>query len=64
MHQKTFSLVAGLIFSLITLGHVTRLMFRWPVSLAGWGVPFWVSVVAVLIFAYLAYEGLRLSRRP
>ena len=64
MNQKTFCLVAGLIFSLVTLAHLLRLVFRWPVSLAEWTVPLWVSVAAVAIFVYLAYEGLRLSRCP
>jgi uncharacterized membrane protein len=63
MNQSTFSLVAGLIFLLIALAHLVRLVFGWTVSLADWIVPFWVSVAAVAIFVYLAYEGLRLSKR-
>lgn len=63
MSQKTFSLVAGAIFSLITLGHLSRLVFQWPILLGGWPVPLWVNGVALLIFAYLAYEGFRLGRK-
>jgi hypothetical protein len=63
MSQKTFSLVAGLIFLLIAVMHVLRLAFRWEVVLNGWVVPMWVSAVALLIAAYLAFEGLNLSRR-
>jgi hypothetical protein len=64
MTHKTFSLVAGVIFSLIALGHLSRLVFKWSVSLGGWAVPFWISWVALLVFAYLAYEGFRLARKP
>ena len=63
MSQKTFSLTASMIFSLIALGHLSRLIFKWSVLLAGWSVPFWVNWVAMLIFAYLAYKGFLLGRR-
>jgi hypothetical protein len=63
MTHKTFSLVASLIFSLIALGHLSRLVFRWSVSLAGWSAPFWVSWAALLISAYLAYQGFRLGKK-
>ena len=63
MSQKTFSLAAGLIFLLIAVMHVLRLAFRWEVVLNGWSVPMWVSVVAIVIAAYLALEGLKPSMR-
>ena len=63
MSQKTFSLAAGLIFLLIAVMHVLRLVLRWDVVLNGWIVPLWVSAVAIVIAAYLAFAGLRLSRR-
>jgi hypothetical protein len=61
--QKTFSLLASAIFSLIALGHLSRLVFKWSVSLGGWAVPFWINWVALLIFAYLAYQGFRLGKK-
>jgi hypothetical protein len=64
MNQKTFSLVAGLIFLLVAVMHVLRLALGWHVVLAGWTVPMWISWVALLIAGFLAYEGMRLSRRP
>jgi hypothetical protein len=63
MNQKTFSLATGLIFLLIAVIHVLRLAFKWEAVLNGWAVPMWVSAVALLIAAYLAFEGLKLSRR-
>jgi len=63
MRQKTFSLVVGLTFLLIAVMHVLRLALKWEVVLNGWSVPMWVSVVAIVITAYLAFESLKLSRR-
>ncbi len=63
MSQKTFSLAAGLIFLLIAVMHVLRLVFRWQAVLNGWSVPMWASAVAILITAYLAFEGLKPGRR-
>jgi hypothetical protein len=53
MGQKTFSLVAGLIFLLIAVMHGLRLAFKWEVVLNGWSAPKWVSAVALPIAAYL-----------
>jgi len=64
MAQQTFLLIASMIFSLIALGHLSRLVFRWSVLLGGWAVPSWINWVALLVFAYLAYEGFRQVRKP
>ena len=63
MSQKSFSLVAGLIFLLIAVMHALRLAFKWDVVLNGWSVPMGVSAVAIVIAAYLAFEGLKLGRK-
>ena len=63
MSQKIFSFVAGLIFLLIAIMHGLRLAFRWEVVLNGWSVPMWVSVVAMVIAAYLTLMGLKLGMR-
>jgi len=63
MAQKTFLLIASIIFLLIALGHLSRLIFKWSVLLGAWQVPLWVNGLALVVFAYLAYEGLRLGKR-
>ncbi|MGH9779341.1 MAG: hypothetical protein ACRD5I_13105 [Candidatus Acidiferrales bacterium] len=63
MSHKAFSLVAGVIFSLIVLGHVIRLVFSVPWVVADWTVPIWVSMVAVLVAGFMAYEAFRLSAK-
>jgi hypothetical protein len=63
MSQRTFSLVAGLIFLVVALAHLTRLVLGWHVALGGWTLPMWISWLALVVAGYLAYEGLSLSRR-
>ena len=61
MSQKSFFLVAGLIFLLVAVAHALRLALGWHVTLGCWTVPMWVSWVALVIAGFLAYKGLRLS---
>ena len=49
MSQKSFSLVAGLIFLVMAVLHVVRLVMDWNVVFAGWSVPMWVSWIALPI---------------
>jgi hypothetical protein len=63
MTHKTFTLVASVIFLLIALGHLSRLVFKWSLLVEGWALPFWVNGVALLVFAYLAYQGIRLAKK-
>jgi hypothetical protein len=63
MSQITFSLVAGLIFLLVTVIHVLRLAFKLEVVLNGRSVPMWVSWFALVIAGFLAFEGLKLGGR-
>ena len=63
MSQKTFSLAAGLIFLLIAVMHGLRLAFKWEAVVNGWSVPMWASAVAIVITAFLAFQGLKPGRR-
>lgn len=63
MSQKTFSLVAGVFFLLIALAHALRIVFGASIVIQNTSIPMWVSVIAVVLTVYLAYEGLRLGRK-
>ena len=43
MDQKTFSIVAGVIFTLVALFHLVRIYMGWPVDIGDWSVPMWFS---------------------
>ena len=62
MKPTTYALATGLIFLLIALLHLARLIFGWEAIIGGWSLPTWISGVALLVAAYLGYEGLRLSK--
>jgi hypothetical protein len=62
LSKNTFSLLAGAVFLIVAVAHALRLILKWQVLVAGWHVPMWISAVAVVIAAYLAYEGLRKTK--
>ena len=63
MTPRTYALTTGLIFLVIALLHLARLIFGWEAIIGGWAVPTWISVIALLVAAYLGYEGLKLRRK-
>lgn len=64
MSEHAFSLTAGIIFLLIALCHLARVIFGLPVVVQGVSVPLWASVVALVVTAFLSYEGFHFARRP
>ena len=62
MSNNMYTLLAGAIFLLVAVAHALRLVFKWIGIVAGWQVPMWVSAVAFVIAAFLAYEGFRSSK--
>jgi hypothetical protein len=63
MDQKTFSVVAGVVFAVVAVLHLLRIYMNWPVVIADWSVPMWVSWVGFVIAGGLAFFGLRLAAR-
>jgi len=63
MSEKTFLRLAGVIFLFVAIVHLLRIVFKWEVVLAGWPAPVWLSDVAFVVAALLAYEGFRMSRK-
>ncbi len=59
MSKNSFSALAATIFLVVAVAHALRLIFKADVIIAGWSVPLWLSAIATVIAAYLAYEGFR-----
>ena len=59
MSKNSFSLLAGTIFLIVAVAHALRLVLKWEVVIAGWLVTMSISAAALVIAAYLAYEGFR-----
>jgi hypothetical protein len=62
MTQKTFTRTAGVIFVLVAVLHLLRLLLGWEAVIGGWDVPMWVSGLALVLSAYLAYSAFRLRK--
>ena len=63
MDQKTFTILAGVIFAVVALLHVLRILMGWPAAIGGWAVPMWLSWVGVVVAGGLSYFGLSLAMR-
>jgi hypothetical protein len=63
MDQKTFTLLAGVIFAIVALLHLLRICMGWPVVIDDWAIPMWVSWIALVVAGGLSYFGLSLTQR-
>ena len=61
MDRKTFFMLAGIIFTLVALFHLVRIYMDWPVMIADWSVPKWVSWVGLIVAGGLALFGFRFT---
>ena len=59
MHHKTFLAVTGVIFLAIAVLHLLRAILGWKAVIGSFEVPIWLSWVAAVVAAYLAYSALR-----
>ena len=62
MNQKKYLQITGVIFLVIALMHLFRIILRWEAVLDGWQVPSWLSMVAVVVAAYLSYQAHKLTK--
>lgn len=53
--MKPFSTVAVMLFSLVALVHLLRIVLGWEVTVDGIFIPLWVSVIACVGAAVLAF---------
>ena len=61
MGRKTFCMLAGIIFTLVALFHLVRIYMDWPVMIADWSVPKWVSWVGLIVAGGLAILAFRFT---
>ena len=60
--MKPFAALAVLVFSLVALLQLLRVFFGWQVTVDGWFIPLWASVIACLLAAALAFALWRETR--
>jgi hypothetical protein len=64
MQMPRYERVSSSLFFLLALAQLTRLLLRWPVSVAGVDVPLWASAVAVVVTLSFGVWGLRAGSTP
>jgi len=62
MNPRTYFLLTAILFSIICLVQLSRIAFGWEVVIGGWSVPMWISWIAVVVTAALAFFGFTHSR--
>jgi hypothetical protein len=62
MNPRTYFLLTAILFSIICLVQLSRITFGWEVIVGGWSVPMWLSWLAVVVTAVLAFFGFTYSR--
>lgn len=62
MQKETGLKVAGTIFGIVALLHLTRVLLGWGIAIDDFVVPKWLSIIAVLALGWLSYDLFKISR--
>ena len=60
--MRAYLQISGTLFGIVAVGHLLRLFRHWPVNLAGYAVPLWVSWIGLLLAGGLSFWALGLVR--
>ena len=63
MKTKAYLMVSTAIFALVGIVHLMRFVLGWSAQVGTWSVPLWVSLLAVLVSASVAFWGMTLVRK-
>jgi hypothetical protein len=61
--MKPFTIIAVVIFTIVSFAHVLRLIFHWQVIVNGMLIPQWVSVPGFVISGALAFMLVREAKK-
>ncbi len=62
--MKIGTLLAIVLLSLVSIGHLLRYALKVPVTIETWLVPQWISLVGIVVPAAIALLLYRESRQP
>jgi hypothetical protein len=60
--MRAYLQTSGALFALISVAHLLRLFRHWPIDLAGYTVPLWVSWLGLFLAGGLSIWARRLMR--
>jgi len=61
--MRAYLLVSGLVFGVVTVVHILRLAYGWPVQIAGFAVPVDASWAGILVAGALCVWAFILALR-
>jgi len=62
MSKNNFVSIAAFIFLLVGILHALRLLNSWGVQMGNAVIPMWISWPALVVAAFLTWQGFRLAR--
>ena len=62
--MRPYLQISGLFFGLVAVGHLVRLIRRWPLLIAGYPVPALASLFVLVVTGLMAVWAWRLLSRP
>ncbi len=62
--MRAYVQLSGVLFALVALGHLVRVLARWPLLIAGYPLPALVSLVVLLVTAAMSVWARRLLTAP
>lgn len=63
LRERSYFTLVGLVFGAVAVVHFARVFFAMDLVVMGWAAPHWLSWIATVVTAYLAYMSFRLAVR-
>jgi hypothetical protein len=62
LKQKDYIQLTGIIFAVVAVIHAWRLLAGWGVVVGNYLIPYWFSIVGLLVAGYLFYTSQKLKK--
>ena len=61
--ERLFHNTAGVLFTLVSLLHLSRILFGWQFELGSWIAPYWLNGLGAALTGFLAYVSFHLGSK-
>ena len=62
MKPKQVAKISAIVFVVIAILHLIRVVLGWPAIIADFQLPVSVSLIAIVVAGYIAYENWKVAR--
>ena len=62
-NEHLFHTIAGILFTIVALLHLSRIVLGWQFSIGSWPIPYWLNGLGTIVTGFLAYLSFRLGRK-